>query len=236
MDHLSRRVRFLELYAILATTAMAAFAISGFAQGGTRFDEIDVERLNVVEPNGQLRAVIANSARMPDPIIDGKSFKTERVPGLVFYNGLGDECGGLIFGAVAGKGKFGAYGGLTFDQYKQSQSIGLVYNDHNGDRRSGLSIWDRPSTPLPEFIKRRAEIDRLPEGDEKKAALAKLAADDAAPSRVFVGRTKEKDALLTLADAKGRPRIRLVVAADGASKIEFLSEDGKVIRSLHDKD
>ena len=39
---------------------------------------------------------------MPDPIIDGKPFKTERVPGMIFYNGLGDECGGLIFGVVKG--------------------------------------------------------------------------------------------------------------------------------------
>jgi hypothetical protein len=52
---------------------------------------------------------------MPDPIINGKAFKTERTPRMIFYNGLGDECGGLIFGAVTGNDKYGAYGGFTFD-------------------------------------------------------------------------------------------------------------------------
>jgi hypothetical protein len=41
---------------------------------------------------------------MPDPIVGGKAFKAERPPGMIFYNGLGDENGGLIFGAVTGGG------------------------------------------------------------------------------------------------------------------------------------
>ena len=48
---------------------------------------------------------VANSERMPDPVINGKTWKTERPAGMLFYNGLGDENGGLVFGAVTGGGK-----------------------------------------------------------------------------------------------------------------------------------
>src|ERR1700730_9629989 len=125
MENMQKRVRLLEAYAALSMLFFGVLAVAAFAQTRQKFDELTVERLNVVEKNGQLRAVIANTDRMPDPIIDGKPFKTERVPGMVFYNGLGDECGGLIFGAVKAGDKYGAYGGFTFDQFRQSQSVGL---------------------------------------------------------------------------------------------------------------
>lgn len=104
-----------------------AFFFSAFTQTKQKFTEIDVERLNLVEKNGTLRMVMANAERMPDPIINGKAFKTERPPGMIFYNGLGDEDGGLVFGAVAAKDKYGAYHGFSFDQYKQSQILALLY-------------------------------------------------------------------------------------------------------------
>lgn len=72
-----------------------AFFFSAFTQTKQKFTEIDVERLNLVEKNGTLRMVMANAERMPDPIINGKAFKTERPPGMIFYNGLGDEDGGF---------------------------------------------------------------------------------------------------------------------------------------------
>jgi hypothetical protein len=147
-----------------------AFFFSAFTQTKQKFTEIDVERLNLVEKNGTLRMVMANAERMPDPIINGKAFKTERPPGMIFYNGLGDEDGGLVFGAVAAKDKYGAYHGFSFDQYKQSQILALLYNDHSGKRQAGLKIWDRPETPISNLLLRREEIDKMPEGAEKTAA------------------------------------------------------------------
>src|SRR5215470_1070262 len=168
-----KRMRILEGYAVVSLLAFATFAFSAFTQTKQKIDELTVERLNVVEKNGQLIAVIANKDRMPDPITNGKTFKTERPPGMIFYNGEGDECGGLIFGAASGArvradDKYGAYGGFTFDQYQQSQAIGLIYNDHSGLREVGLKVWDRPETPLSEFIERREAISKMSEGPEKE--------------------------------------------------------------------
>src|SRR5438876_10998441 len=199
MDNMQKRVRVLEAFAVLSLLVLGVLAFTAFAQTRQKFDELTVERLNVVEKNGQLVAVIANTDRMPDPIVGGKTFKTERPPGMIFYNGIGDECGGLVFGAATGENaragdKYGAYGGFTFDQYKQSQAIGLVYNDHSGIREVGLKVWDRPETSQSEFIERNAAISKMPHGPEKQAARTSLRESGFSPPRIFVGKRQPRDA------------------------------------------
>src|SRR5438132_13499981 len=171
MDNMQKRLRILEAYAVLSMLVFGVLAFTAFAQTKQKFEELTVERLNVVEKNGQLVAVIANTDRMPDPIVGGKSFKTERPPGMIFYNGIGDECGGVVFGAATGENaragdKFGAYGGFRLGQYKQSQAIGLIYNDHSGVREVGLKVWDRPETSQSEFIERGDHSRKMPERPE----------------------------------------------------------------------
>ncbi len=232
MEKIQRRVRLLEVYAVLSLLVFGILAVAAFAQTRQKFDELTVERLNVVEKNGQLIAVIANTDRMPDPIVGGKSFKTARVPGMIFYNGLGDECGGLIFGAVKGGDKYGAYGGFTFDQYRQSQAIGLIYNDHTGSREVGLRVWDRPETFDDDLMRRREAVERMPDSAEKEAARKSLREAAFSPTRIFVGKDKEREAKVTLYDAKGNARINIVVDAAGLPRLDFLDEHGKVTYSL----
>ena len=54
----------------------------------------------------------------------------------------------------------------------------------------------------------------------------------AANQRVFIGRTSDKRASITLSDGNSRPRLRLSVGADGEAKLEFLDASGKVTQSL----
>jgi hypothetical protein len=145
----------------------------------------------VREKNGQLVMVVANKDRTPDPIVNGKSWKTERPAGLLFYNGLGDENGDLIFGAVEGGGKYGAYQGFSFDKHKQVQAKALVYNDHSSEYRAGLQIWDRPEKPLRDILIRQEEIAKTPEGEVKTAATKKLQEENFSPTRVYVGKNPE---------------------------------------------
>jgi hypothetical protein len=49
---------------------------------------------------------------------------------------------------------------------------------------------------------------------------------------VFVGKTREKAAALTLSDPQGRPRLQLMVDAQGAAKLEFLDDKGNVVQRL----
>jgi hypothetical protein len=229
---MEKRLRILEIYAVISLAIIGVLIFSGWTQSKQKFTEIDVERLNVREKNGQLLMVVANSDRMPDPIVNGKSFKTERPAGMLFYNGLGDENGGLVFGAVEGKGKYGAYQGLSFDKHKQAQAMALVYNDHSGKYRAGLQIWDRPEIPLSEILIKQEEIAKMSDGKEKEDALAKLKEDNFSPTRVYVGKNADKESEVTLYDAKGNRRIKMSVSAQGTPKLDFLDASGKVTYSL----
>jgi len=240
MSNIEKRMRILEVYAVVSFFTFIVLAFSAFAQSRQKIDELSVERLNLVEKNGQLIAVMANQDRLPDPIANGKTFKTERPPGMIFYNGEGDECGGLVFGASSGAraragDRYGAYGGFTLDQYQQSQAIGLIYNDHSGSREVALKVWDRPETPISEFVEKGQAISKMPDGPEKQAARQRLRQADLSPTRIFVGKNKEREAKVTLYDAKGNARINMVVDASGTPRLDFLDEGGKVTYSLPGK-
>lgn len=232
MNDINKRLRYLEIYAVVSLLIFGVLAFTAFTRSREKFTEIDVERLNVREKNGQLLLTIANSDRMPDPIINGKTWKTERPAGMLFYNGLGDENGGLVFGAVEGGGKYGAFQGLTFDKYKQTQTMALIYNDHSGKYRAGLQIWDRPDVPLNEIVIKREEIQKMPDGEAKTAALKKLDEENFSPTRVYVGKNANKESEVTLYDANGKARIKMLVGAEGNPKLDFLDADGKVTYSL----
>src|SRR6266480_2590094 len=65
--------KILVVYSTVLTTLLAAFTLAGSAAAKVqRFDEIDVHRINVREPDGTLRMVISNHARLPGVIVRGK--------------------------------------------------------------------------------------------------------------------------------------------------------------------
>lgn len=88
-----------------------------------------------------------------------------------------------------------------------------------------------------DVIEKSQSIKSMPEGPAKQAALtefqeAAAKGEFGGQSRVFVGKNAKGASEVTLADAQGRPRIRLTVKPDGQSTLEFLNQDGKVIYSL----
>ncbi len=128
-SQLGKDVRFLKIYALVTTIILAVFLLVGFAETKQRFAEIDVERINVVEKDGKLDLVISNAERMPPAIVGGKTFPSNgrRSPGMLFYNGKGDEDGGLGFGSRTQDGKYSASGQLMFDQYNNVSWRGLPF-------------------------------------------------------------------------------------------------------------
>jgi hypothetical protein len=204
-----------------------------------RFEELEVERLNVVEPDGTLRLVASNRVRAPDAAVDGRTFKRQggNPPGLLFYNDEGDECGGLIFGGRRrDDGGCSAGAHLLFDQYKQDQAIGIQYDDSNGERRLGLFVSDWavvPGATRLQLIDRWEAVRSLPQGPRRAQAMEELRAAGFFPApRLFVGRTREGAAVVRLCDARGRVRLRLAVDPEGVPSIEFLDEAGQVVLRL----
>jgi len=220
---------------------LVAIGLFAFSRIG-RFKEISVERINVLESNGQLRMVISNKSRSPEVLAYGKPFTPPipggNRPGLVFFNDEGTENGGLVFrGGKDSSGKYQASGHFSFDQYNQNQVLYLTYADDNGDQNTGLHIDDWQTTPP--FWQWRADYKKaqqLPDGPAKEELLKKLmepqTGQKAVAQRVFVGKDDSKTAMVTLADRMGKPRLQLLVDSNGMAKLNFLDQQGKITYSL----
>src|SRR5438132_7799081 len=137
-----RQLRFLRAYAILNSLVIVVLATAAFRQ--TKFDELNAQRINIVDADGTLRMVISNKDRMHPGVMDGKSIDRPRpVAGLLFFNDEGDEVGGLTYTGREQNGTRTADAGLMFDQLKQDQTIGFSYSESNGRRTAGVQVWDR---------------------------------------------------------------------------------------------
>jgi hypothetical protein len=240
---IERELRLLKLYAFFVSAVLGVLSVSAFTQGQqrARFTEIDVERINVREPDGTYRMVISNRARSIGPIFRGKPFGYPggTRPGIIFFNDEGTENGGLSFsGKREANGTFRSTGHLSFDQYEQDQVVYLQYMDNNGQRRMGLTVADRADVSIYDWVAERDSINKMPEGPAKTAAMKQLVAPrNGQPlfaQRAFVGRDLAKSAVVNLADRMGKTRLRLVVDSLGVASIQFLDENGRVRYTIPD--
>jgi hypothetical protein len=242
---LARDVRLLKAYAVFTTLCLVVLLLTAFqSERKQRFGEIDVERINIVEPDGKADMVITDKAHFPPPMWKGKPMEIGRqgmaaqgMPGIILYNAEGTEAGGLAVSSSNRNGKYEGGTALIFDQYEQDQLVGMEYGEENGERTAGLHVWERPNTPLIDLIKKVQAVQNMAEGPAKQAAQKELQEAEArgefgGQSRVFVGKNAKNTSEVTLADARGKPRIRITVEGSGQSRLEFLNEEGKVIYSL----
>ena len=164
-------------YAGVTTAALAWFLIAAAAPPApTRFGTIDVDRINIREPDGTLRMTISDAARSPGIIVKGTEYPhpSRQAAGMLFYNDEGTENGGLIFGGQKTGGKAASYGSLTFDRYQQDQVVQLLGEQDGADRRAGLivnEVWPaRPAVPVGAGKAVRFRRDRPDCGDARNAA------------------------------------------------------------------
>jgi hypothetical protein len=187
---------------VLSTTFGIVLLIGAKSDRTQSFDEIQVHRMNVVEPDGTLRMVISNRDRLPGVIVKGKeSPKVDRPEaGMLFYNNEGSENGGLIFGGHRNeKGEIVDSGGsLTFDKYGASQIVQIAGVDDKDDKFAGLAVNDQNNS-------RRSR-------------------------RIWVGREKDDASVVALMDANGKRRIVMQVTGDGTASLDFLDAEGHVVR------
>jgi hypothetical protein len=229
-------LRFLRAYAIVTSLILVVLSAAAFRQATrpTNLGEINVERINVVDADGTLRMVISNKDRMHPGAMDGKVIDRPRpVAGMIFFNDEGDEAGGLTYTGREAGGTRRANAGLMFDQLKQDQTIGISYGESNGQRTAGFQVWDRSDTRLSVLIEQLNAANKIQDPAQREKAVAKIRASaPPGPRRVFLGKNQERAATMALADEAGRPRLRLTVDPAGNPRIEFLDEQGKVVRSL----
>lgn len=236
------QVRRLRVCIAAQSLAVIALLVMGFAQAAQqpqqpaaqqKFETIDVERINVREPDGTLRIVITSRERLPGAIVAGKEYMhPRRVAGLLFYNDEATETGGLTFSGRADEVTgYTSSGSLTFDQYNQDQVVGVQYLDDSGTRSAGFAVWDRPNVSIAGYLEARDSVLRMAPGPERDSAAWRLQSlMPSAASRLFLGRNRARSTVLNMSDPQGRVRLRLIVDSAGAPRMEFLNAAGVVTR------
>jgi hypothetical protein len=202
--------RFLVVYSGVLTAVFAISMLTGFSkQTISSFDEINVHRINVREPDGTLRMVISDSAKLPGVIVKGKEQpKVDRPQaGMIFFNDEGSENGGLIFGGKrdADGNVVDSGGSLSFDRYNANQVVQLLGVDDKENSMAGMAVSDSEE-------------------------------NGSGHRRIWVGRSADGEARLSLMDAAGNARIQMKVPSKGAPEIEFLDAEGKVIKIIRGDD
>jgi hypothetical protein len=174
---------------------------------------------------------ISNRKMLPRAVADGKEWPEDRnMPGIIFFNDIGDECGGLIYsGFLDEKGNPKAAMHFAMDRFGGDQQVALGHYEGNGFMETGLNVYDcglfKDLEPLLEALN-KAEGE-----DEKRAARQKIRDSGLAQTqRAFVGKTRGKSSAVILSDTKGLPRIMMLVPPDGGEpSLKFYDASGKVV-------
>ncbi|HYR09301.1 MAG TPA: hypothetical protein VEQ60_16065 [Longimicrobium sp.] len=237
LARLEREVRFLRRY---AAVSLLGFLLLGGAAFQTaqrqRFDEINVQRINVVEPDGRLALVIANQERLPGVWMNGKERGDRQgYNGIIFFNSEGDESGGLTHWSERLPNGVRAGGHLSFDRFESDQVVALNYMENPGYYGAGLTVSHFPVGSSVEWAAATDSIERLPQ-DQREAAMRALrrrffAEGKWETKRMFVGE-EGRTSLLRLNDTRGRPRIQLMVDSLDVPRLEFLDTLGAVVHTL----
>lgn len=182
----------------------AAAAQSSMAARSTTYDTLTVQRINVVDPDGKMRLIIANSARMPGAIRHGKTYprSIDNAAGLIFLDTRGEETGGV---ATARLGDNDVTGFIFDCTYQGTDCIRMWKQESiDGERlRESFDIFDR--RPYTGTIESTQGVQRITLSDENR------------------------NAQLLISDPQGRPRIRIAVDKTGDPSIVMLSPDGKEV-------
>jgi hypothetical protein len=230
----------LKLYSITVTGVLAFFFLVGFrtTSSDQKFEEITVERINIVEPDGKLKMVISNQKRQHPGMMDGEiSNPRKRSPGIIFFNEEQDEVGGLGYYGNSEDGGNQIF--LSFDQYKEDQIMQLMqYTRENGDNRYGLQLWERDKAFT--MRKRMRIMDSLEAAGfnyrQKLNYLKEInGGEPLLESRMFVGKNYNGETGLFIQDQYGTERIRFYIDSNNSPKLELLDEKGELIKDVLDK-
>ncbi len=206
---------------------------------------IAVERLEILEPDGTPALVVANSQRPAVATLDGQVVmegqEGERmgVPSIIFFDGKGDEVGGLLFGVRETSNGYSAVRHLSLDGYKQDQTVVLAHYQDPGGSRSGLTISDRPDHSI--FDAQVAlGLDPGASRDELTAAIGAISPELRrmrlrelfGTTRASFGTGRDGGASVVLMDGEGRSRIVIVAPQEGGASIQILDEHGETVLRL----
>ncbi|HUO17933.1 MAG TPA: hypothetical protein VMX38_23360 [Verrucomicrobiae bacterium] len=232
MDRNTLTHRLLLAYSGVLTIVLCVVLLTGAASHEkANFDEINVKRMNVVEPDGTVRLVISDKALFPGLLVKGKEYPYDRhTAGMIFFDDEGTEDGGLILGGMKNKdGQVESYGHLSFDKYMGDQLMALESGQEEGQTYSGIDFIDDADVPMSVITDALQEAAKLPPDQRRAKMREALKGQPKSRQRIHLGRNPDDSTSLELKDEQGHDRILLKVAADGTPSMQLLDQQGKVI-------
>ena len=206
---------------------------------------LTAERLEIVEPNGSFAIVLANSERPTvgtingEVVMEGQEEERRGIPSITFFDGKGDEVGGMAFGVKETADGFQAVRHLSLDAHNQDQAVVLMHYQAPDGSTSGLSVTERPALSLPDALAElglsagasreqiQAAVAEIPE-NVRGTRLRELFGTP----RAFVGSTPAGEVGLTLRDGEGRPRVVIEAPREGSPAIRILDDEGAEVLRL----
>ncbi|MBD1432417.1 hypothetical protein H8B06_06240 [Sphingobacterium sp. DN00404] len=224
---------FLTLFKILFTSIVFCYVFVAFKEKEKDYhiDEITVKRLNIVDESGEaLRMVISNETRQHSGILNGKEMpQRERPAGIIFFNSVGDECGGLLYNGNDEQAGMV----LSIDQYRDDQIMQLQYQENTFDdkRKYGLQIWDyKKEDGFDERYERYLELNTIEDKELREQRIAEMKSDSLwMEDRMFVGKNFQNQVGLFIKDQSGNARIRVYIDENDEPKFELLDKEGNVL-------
>ncbi|QDP84124.1 hypothetical protein FNJ88_00595 [Chryseobacterium sp. SNU WT5] len=199
------------------------------------FDEINVKRINIIEKDGTIRMVIANKELQHSGRMDGKDWeKRERQAGMIFFNDLGDECGGLIYAAKKNSdGSVNSGMSITMDRYRDDQVLQIL-NDESikGDKimsQRGFFVNDYKSLEgIDARNKAYKDAEKITDEKLRNEKLREISKNHGSSNLLFLGKTKGNSQGLFIADQNGQPKLMIYVDDKGQPKIQTFDEKGEI--------
>lgn len=246
---MNRELVFLRTFALASSIGMMFIVSSAFKNSSKpKFEEIDVERINIVEKDGTVKMIITNVARFPNgsDTINARPTNENRKKraGMLFFNEDGIEAGGLIYDGKKTESGHSAGLSLTYDQYDGDQVMQLLTQDvgQGGQRfvSSTLAFNDRPSKESQlKSAQIMKELEALRQTDPQ-AMRAKQQEYEAqgllgAVPRIMLGKSRSQNNGLFLFDDQGMPRAMFYIDKNNNAKLDFFDEKGKTLASFPEK-
>lgn len=197
---------------------------------------IRAERIDIVEPDGTLRMGLFNSTSVPPAMMDGENFLPGHregmgMSGILFYNTEGDECGGLVFGSEKHEdGTYSSNLSMTFDQYKNDQTVQVYMTEQNKERAYGFRVYDRPDNNLKDIVALQQALCKTEDEAERVRLQAQLDVSlEGNTLRMHAGKLKDGSVGVFLYGRDGKPRAKVCVDADDVPRFELLDAEGNVV-------
>jgi len=229
--------KFLSVYSAVLTVTFAVVVLGAASSvRNQKFGIITARRINIVEPDGTVRLTISNRADFPGAWNRKKEYPRpdrREAAGMLFMSEEGTEQGGFIWGASQlPDGTIQNHGHLSLDQYEENQIFAMDAGQEGNDKFSRITMTDQGDFPIEEKRKANEEIDKLPPDKQDAAWDRFFASHRHDVQRLALGRSPDGSVGLKLRDGAGRVRIVLAVQVDGKPALQFLNDQGTVIREF----